>query len=801
MFKSEYPSLVNEYNTLMSSLRVAVSKHLLDEHFTVIWANDFYYEKIGYTEQEYAELFHHRVTEYFRDDPETLAEITKVVRTALENGSREYSFVCKMHVKGGGRMWIQARGTFTNETFNNIPVIYTVITDVTDIVQMRTEQSVTYDNLPGFVAKFQIRKGEGAQRFRFVEANHRFVKFFGEWPNRSEQYSLTNLDTVTNRLALDEQYPVLREGQPASFVLQAKSGEGEKCWFQLNAACVEHAQEGPIYLVIYLDITDITVQRTLRKKLEKRSEQLHQALEMAKHANQAKSDFLSRMSHDIRTPMNAILGMLNLAKQSWDNPARLRDCLATVENSAKFLLSLINDILDMSKIESGKMTLKNARFDFLALIRDMTAMFYCYSKEKELHFYVSINPNLEEYYIGDKLKLNRILMNLIGNAIKFTERKGTVAFSVDVGERSETTAELIFTVKDTGMGMDKTFLKKLFQPFEQDSRQPDNLGGSGLGLAIANHYARLMNGDIQVESEPGKGSTFITRIRMERAAAPETEEPRKRFDQVRALVVQPDCASSDHVRTLLEKQGVTVTGASSLKSAFEVLDRAEKLDAPYTVLLMDWESAADDAVPLLRAIRQSLEKDGTTLAIAAYDWSGVKLQDGGDGVIYLQKPLSSSVMYDFLCSITACSPTPEAVPAEQGFNGERVLLVEDNSINLEIASTILESRNIIVDKAHDGAEAVECFSQSAPGQYLAILMDIRMPVMGGLEATRRIRALARADAASVPIIAMSANAFEDDVKASEDAGMNAYLVKPIDIPSLFKTLRDMSKKRLSAARN
>ncbi len=800
MSNNRYFDLNDEYNTLMSSLHVAVSKHLLDEYFTVIWANDFYYEKTGYTKQEYETLYHNHVSEYYRDDPETLTRIIELVKAAWKDGKPNYTFVCRMHVKGGGFMWIQGMGTFTSETFNGLPVIYTVFTDVTDIMQMRTEQNVTYNNLPGFVAKFRVR-GKGPGRFVFVEANDKFIDFFGAWPSKSE--SLTNLDTATNSLTLDEHYPALREGRPTSFVLQAKAVSGKTSWFQLNAACVDHVQGDPVHLVIYLDITDVTEQRTLRQKLEKRSEQLHQALEMAKQANQAKSDFLSRMSHDIRTPMNAILGMLNFAKQSKDNPARLWDCLTTVENSAKFLLSLINDILDMSKIESGKMSLNNARFDICALLRDVVVMFYSYTKEKDLHFKVSIARDLGEFYLGDKLKLNRILMNLLGNAVKFTPAGGTVSLSVTAGKRADTTTELIFAVKDTGMGMDKSFQKKLFKPFEQDSHQPDTLVGTGLGLAIADHYARLMKGTIRVESEPGHGSTFTAHVWMERAELQEPAGSKERFGRVKALVAQPDRESCHHIRSLLENLGVTVETAYSAQSALDLLDAAKKADAPFTVLATDWESALDEAASLVRSVRRRFGTGGPAIGIATYDWSAITLpgeENAIGGITYLQKPLSSSVLSDFLGPLSGSAPaTEDGAAAETLLDGARVLLVEDNDINLEIATTLLESRNITVDAARDGKEAVDMFSGSEPGRYLAILMDIRMPVMGGLEATRRIRALPRKDAATVPIIAMSANAFDDDVKASLDAGMNAHLSKPIDIASLFEVLRNIRKKPAPAA--
>lgn len=797
MPRSESHSLENEYSTLMNSLQIAVSKHLFDEHFTVIWANDLYYAKTGYTRREYEEIYQSRVSEYYRDDPETLAKIGEIVKTAYASGSPDYTFMCRMHTKCGGSMWIQGRGTFTDEIINGVPVIYTAFTDVTDLVQIRTEQSVTYDNLPGFVAKFQVRPGSGDERFLFIDGNAKFINFFGERPPGPDAYSLTNLDTSGNRLTLEEYHPILRQGHPASFVLQAVSPSGRNVVFQLNATCIDHQQGDPVYFIIYIDVTDVTEQRTLRRRLEKRAELLDKALQMAERANRAKSDFLARMSHDIRTPMNAILGMLRLAKQSGNNPLRLWDCLSTVENSAKFLLALINDILDMSKIESGKMTLNNTTFDLAALLREVTAMFFNYAKEKQIRFQVEIAGDLNEACVGDKLKLNRILMNLLSNAVKFTESGGSVTFRAWVGRRSDTSTELCFTVKDTGKGMDQAFLQKIFRPFEQD-QQAENSDGTGLGLAIAEHYARMMDGGITVESAPGMGSTFTARVRLENAELPAPSGLRERFGQIRVLTALPDPAVCEQVRAMFEKLEVTTESVRLLDSAPERLEAAAGRNEPYAVLLLDWDASRKEIPALLRTVRERYGSNAPCVALAAYNWSAVSLFEedaSAEGVIFLQKPLSASLLHDFLSSIIEVEENPAD---EEHFNGERVLLVEDNDINLEIAATILEEQNICVDTARDGLQALETFSRSEPGRYLAILMDIRMPVLGGLEAARRIRALPRADAADVPIIAMSANAFDDDVRASLDAGMNAHLSKPIDIPGLFSTLRAIRKTRSAA---
>ncbi len=797
MFDSTHTAIGTEYTMLMSSLRVSVSKHLLDEYFTVVWANDYFYEKTGYSKEEYEAIYHNHCSEYFEQIPTEYAKIADTVRHAIATGEPSYALVCKMPHKDGSFVWIKVVGTFTNETLNGIPVIYSVFTDISDLIQTQMEQSVTYDNLPGFVAKFRV---DASARFHFVEGNDRFIQFFGHRGPDDPPYSLVNVDNERNRRALAENRSRLLAGQRAHFVVQVKDGKGEDAWLQINADCIDWVRGEPLYLVVYIDITDITEQRELQKKLEERTEMLRSALEMAERANRAKSDFLSRMSHDIRTPMNAIMGMIAIAKESLDDPKRVVDCLNKVENSAHFLLALINDILDMSKIESGKMVLKKKAFDFAAFIRNLTTMFYAQAQKRDIRFQVSAEGALQDTYVGDELKLNQILINLLGNALKFTDAGGCVDFSVIAGKKAGNSRELLFRVRDTGIGIHPEFLEKLFVPFEQDNRQRErererereSRGGSGLGLAIAGNYARMMNGEITVQSAPGAGSTFTVRVWLESASAPSRPvDLRHRFEDMQALVVDPDRRTRDHAAMLLRRFGVKTRTAASPEEALALVTEAAAHDTPFTLIMADWKVPFMDGIALARRVRERLGAE----ALSAYDWSSIRSEAEEAGVgAFLQKPLFPSTVYDFLISTTQNRPV-DATGVQTSFAGERVLLVEDNDINLEIAETLLESRNLRVESARNGREAVECFARAEPGRYLAILMDIQMPVMDGLSATRQIRALPREDAATVPIIAMSANAFDDDVEKSLEAGMNAHISKPIDIPSLFKTLHDLLPER------
>lgn len=782
----EYQALDYEYNALMSALHVSVSKHLLDEHFTAIWANDYYYDIIKYPKEEYEALFHNHVDEFYRNHPEDLQQISATVAAALENQQPSYECICRMPQKGGTYIWVRMVGSFTEEVVNGFPVVYTVFMDITDLVQTQKEQSITYDNLPGFVAKFRVTEDHS---FAFVYANDQFIQFFGEQKPGDPPYSLVNLDNQRNRETILAQYPLMRAGKPVHFVVQVQDKAGHDAWLQINAACIDWVNQDPLYLVIYIDITDITEQREIQKQLEERSAMLLSALEIAERANQAKSDFLSRMSHDIRTPMNAILGMLTIAEEAGEDIARIKDCLGKIKNSANFLLSLINDILDMSKIESGKMTLKKKQFDFVALVKSITTMFYSQAQEKQLDFHVSMGYGLEEAYIGDELKLKQILINLLGNAMKFTAPGGQVQLSITRGKCSGKAMELIFAVKDTGMGMEKSFLDKLFQPFEQGTQQRESQGGSGLGLAIAQNYSRMMNGNIRVESQQEKGSTFTARVWLESVGYQlQTADVKHQFQGKRVLVVDWDLDSGQYTVSSLEKFGIQ---AHFVTSGVKALKLLEKKTETFHLILVDWKLLHDTALHKALDSKHVLDPESPVVAVSAYDWGSIQEKAEAFGIThYLQKPLFPSTLYDFLVSVLYERPVlSKPSPNQYLFQKERILLVEDNDINMEIAQTLLTSRNLRIETARNGKEAVEKFSRQKPGYYLAILMDIQMPLLNGLEATQIIRSLAREDAGKVPIIAMSANAFEEDVEKSLEAGMNAHLTKPIDMEAVCQTLQ------------
>lgn len=525
----ENPTLnsIDEYNTLMNSMGISVSKHKLDQDFTVLWANDYYYFNTGYSKEEYDVLFRGSVCKYFEGYPDEFSQIRAALYDALEKGAPQYTTICRMPLKGGKFRWIRIVATITDDYIDGCRVIYSTYMDINDMISIQEEQ-------------------------------HRL--------------------------------------------------HGE----------------------------------------------LETALRQSEEANRAKSEFLSRMSHDIRTPMNAVMGMTQLALECYGNPPKTLEYLKKIKLSAQVLLSLINDVLDMSKIESGKIAVVQKPFELSAMLHRIVTVFDQSTKDKGLIFQADVSPALSRWFIGDEAKIERILMNLMSNANKFTDVGDTIRLAVELSYSADGEEMVSFTVQDSGAGIAPEMLGKIFEPFERGSTGE----GTGLGLAIARSYAQLLNGTLDVESSLGAGTTFTLRLPLKRV---------RKADQPQAAEAKP----------------------------------------------------------------------------------------------------------------------------ERDLSGSRLLLVEDNLINQEIAQCLLESRGFRVDLADNGEQGVTAFSDHPEGYYYAILMDIQMPVMNGLEAAKRIRALPRPDATSIPIFAMSANAFTEDVEKSLAAGMNGHISKPFDVELVIQKLQEL----------
>ncbi|WP_130862754.1 EAL domain-containing protein [Bacilliculturomica massiliensis] len=540
------------------------------------------------------------------------------------------------------------------------------------------------------------------------------------------------------------------------------------------------------------DVTDVVRQE------QKQKEELAAALVAAEQANAAKSDFLSRMSHEIRTPMNAIIGMSTIAAQSVGDDEQVADCISKIGISSRFLLSLINDILDMSRIESGKMLLKNEKIPVEEFLNGITSICYAQGAAKGVEYECIVDPVLDDYYIGDAMKLQQVLINILSNAIKFTSEGGKVTFSVQQRRRTKNDALLRFIVNDTGVGMSEDFLPHIFEPFSQESTGTTALyGGTGLGLAISKNIVDMMDGKITVRSIKGIGTEFTVDVKLGITEEEKLRHHQKKqvynFSHLKTLVVDDDVAVCESAIVTLREMGITAEWTDSGRKAVDRVKELWSADRYFDMILIDWKMPEMDGLETARRIRAIVGPEVTIIIMTAYDWISIEHEAKLAGVnLLMSKPMfKSSLVSAFTKALGEKEEQAQRPCAEDyDFSGKRILLAEDNALNTEVAVMLLECKGFQVDTAENGLRALELYSKTEEGYYDAILLDIRMPLMDGLTAAANIRHLSNIDAGSIPIIAMTANAFDDDIEKSKAAGMDAHLAKPIDPDRLYQTLYD-----------
>ena len=784
-----------EYNTLMHLLGVSVSKHLLDEHFTLIWANEFYYELIGWPKDEYEAVFHNRPDLYYRDEPEEWQKLSDTVLQALAAGQEGYRLLSRIRRKNGDYVWVQFSARFADEYIDGCQVAYSALTNVDDLVKMQREQSVTYESLPGFVAKYRIEKLDSGMELTLLSANRRFMEYFGGKNNRAAD-SLYNRNVQENMEMIERQKSRIRAGEPLHFTMHVKSRDGQALWLQVNATCVDWQEGCPVYLVIFIDITDVTELREMQRKLIAQTEALKDALSVAEQANRAKSDFLSRMSHEIRTPMNAIIGMTTIAAAYIEDRKRVEDCLEKIGYSSKHLMTLINDVLDMSKIDAGKMQISHETFSLERTLESITSMVYPQAADKGLTFTVPPVDLSDTVLTGDELRLNQILINLLSNAVKFTPEGGTIRLEIRQLWRRPGRVRLRFTVSDTGVGMSEAFLGHIFDPFEQEDGRRAG-GGTGLGMPITRNLVTLMGGTISVKSRPDQGSTFTVELDFDlpdrENAAP--EQKLHAIQSLKVLVADDDRDSCIHASLLLQNLGIDSDWVQTGRECVEKVRAAHRSGTDYDVCLVDWRMPDMDGIEATRRMREAVGPDTLIIIITAYDWGAIEQSARAAGAnAFLSKPIFASTLYNALLAVTGIEkavlcPNPGGSLRRPQLAGRHVLLVEDNEINREIAMELLKMVEITVDYAGDGQEAVDKFLAFGDN-YDLILMDVQMPVMDGYRATQAIRSSGHPRAGSIPIIAMTADAFHEDVVRATEAGMDGHLAKPIDPERLYQTLAE-----------
>ena len=630
--------------------------------------------------------------------------------------------------------------------------------------------------------------------FLMVDAKTSKVDYVS--PNIERLLGVPENEARQNIHILDKLHPKDAPGHGKNFLEGLLSGQQrewdteyehletkERRWFHIIAIGSEVEGRAKYILVM----SDRTADRQVNQALS-------DAVAAAETANRAKSTFLSNMSHDIRTPMNAIIGFTTLALSNIDDTERVKDYLAKTLASSNHLLSLINDVLDMSRIESGKIHLEEVEVNLSDVLHDLKTIVSGQIYAKQLELYMDAMDVTDEDVYCDKTRLNQILLNLLSNAIKFTPAGGTVSVRVrQFAGKVRGCGQYEFRVKDNGIGMSPEFAQKIFEPFERERTSTvSKTQGTGLGMAITKNIVDMMGGTIEVQTAQGKGTEFVIRVPLRAQAEHRQVEKITELEGLKALVVDDDFNTCDSVTKMLVKVGMRAEWTLSGKEAVLRARQSIEMSDAYHAYIIDWRLPDMNGIEVTRQIR-SLNDDTPIIILTAYDWSDIEVEAKAAGVTaFCSKPMFMSDLRETLMSAigqTQTDAAQELLPEENAdFKGRHILLVEDNELNREIAQEILREYGFRVDTAENGAVAVEKVRTAAPGSYDLVLMDVQMPVMDGYTATRQIRALDDPALAKIPILAMTANAFDEDRRRAMESGMTGFLSKPIVIGDLVQEL-------------
>ena len=600
--------------------------------------------------------------------------------------------------------------------------------------------------------------------------------------SRADYLDFMDMTTVVTRL---------NEEKTLSFTCQKTDGS----WMLSLIVPQRQDEHGNIDAVLIVN-RDVTAEK--KHEMEK-DEALRNALAVAEHASRAKTTFLSSMSHDIRTPMNAIIGFTALAQTHMDEPEQVQDYLTKISTSSTHLLSLINDILDMSRIESGTVKLDEKPVHIPDIVHDLRAMIQGLVNSKNLNLYIDAQDVVNEDVIVDKLRLNQILLNIVSNAIKFTEPGGDIIVRLmekPCPVKNYTTFEI--TVKDNGIGMSEEFVEHVFDTFSREqSSTVSGIQGTGLGMAITKNIVEMMGGEITAESKEGRGTVFTVTLNLRLADEPVQLEPIPALLGARALVVDDDLNTCRSVSKMLRDIKMRTDWTASGKEAVIRAQDAAEMKDEYQVYIIDYLMPDMNGIETVRRIRKVISEDVPIIVLTAYDWADFEYEARQAGVTaFVSKPLFMSELRKVLMQPTdskqeANEAEKDAGKKQYDYSGKRILLVEDNELNREIATAILEETGMTIDCADDGDVAVATIEAAPADKYDLILMDIQMPKMDGYTATREIRTLSDNKKANIPIVAMTANAFEEDKQRAYKAGMNGHIIKPVSLAAIAKVLDEI----------
>jgi PAS domain S-box-containing protein len=647
-------------------------------------------------------------------------------------------------------------------------------------VELDRNEGICYQRHPELDNGFQV-----GERFAFLEDITAYGDAYVTEPYLAEFRQFIQPASIRKNLererVISYRYMVKRHGKEA--------------YEMIRFAGVRRPEDREDHLVHAVSMCFMDVDLEMRRTMEQ-SHALSEALVAAEEANKAKTVFLSNMSHEIRTPMNAIIGLDNIALNDADVPERTREHLEKIGVSAQHLLSIINDILDMSRIESGRMTINHEEFSFSKALEQVNIIIGGQCHDKGLEYNCQVRGRFKDYYIGDDMKLRQVMINILGNAVKFTPTGGRVTFVVENLAQFDGKSTLRFTVSDTGIGMSKEYLPHVFDAFSQeDSSSTNKYGSTGLGMPITKRLVELMNGQIKVESEKGVGSTFVVTVTLTDSDREDAGEHLGELmpHEMTVLVIDDDPVACEHAKVVLGQVGISCDVALSGAEGLEKVSLRHGRREPYNLILVDWKMPDMDGVETTRQIRNVIGHESAIIILTSYNWDDIEHEAKSAGVdSFVPKPLfAGNVMDEFRAAFRRKNEA--LLRSKVDLKGRRILLAEDMVINADIMIMVLGMREMEVDLAENGQIAVELFAGHEAGYYDAILMDMRMPVMDGLEATRVIRELDRPDAKTVPIIALTANAFDEDVQRSMQAGLNAHLSKPVEPEALFDTLENLIK--------
>lgn len=635
------------------------------------------------------------------------------------------------------------------------------------------------DNVTVYRAESDDGKAIAVHFSKHGQSWSKFLRSYAE-----EHVSEKSRSEFIDKLSLDH---IRKNGEDYSLTYEKLTADGI-IYLQARVAFVREKDGGFVVVIGTRNVDDLI------KKERQQEMALQAACEATEAANKAKTDFLSNMSHDIRTPMNGIIGMTAIAATHIDDKERVQDSLQKISQASKHMLSLINEVLDMSKIESGKVDLTEEEFNLSNLIDNLLTMTSAQINKHRHELSVNISGVTHEEVIGDSLRIQKVFTNLMSNAVKYTPDGGKIRFSIT--EKPSNQAKVgcyEFIFEDNGIGMSEEFMEKIFEPFSRatDGRV-NKIQGTGLGMPISRNIVRMMGGDIKVESKLDVGSRFTVTMYLK---LQDTSEIRHdKFIDLNVLVADDDALSLESCCGMLEDFGMKPDGVSSGAEAVEYVTVRHQKGQDYFACIIDWKMPDMDGIATTRAIRKAVGKDVPIIIISAYDWSDIEQEARAAGAnAFISKPLFRSRLAKAFNSLVgeeeqAEQMTPLVALSNMNLAGKRVLLAEDNELNAEIATEILETTGLAVERAADGTEAVDMVSACRDGYYDLIFMDIQMPRMNGYDAARVIRSMNRNYCKQVPIIAMSANAFAEDVQAAKTVGMNEHIAKPLDLKALAKTL-------------